>query len=184
MTKAKAGDGTRTRGKKAKQPTICAILGLEERLEDPELGEQKSAELYSQMEEMLRQFDDPDFERPLLPDGLPSGGIIGTFRRRNRSALQYCNWLAERNRIVARLGEVSALNQKRNLDKNPRDIKLIKIRNRNKQMAQRYLERKNYPWEDKSNTAIMEEIGKSHGLSRTAAIDAIKSGLKLLENDS
>jgi hypothetical protein len=175
MTKAIVSDGadTPSRRKKAKRPTINAILKLEERLRDPTLTEQAEADIVAQMEKVLAEF------YPVDPND-PSRGVVGLFRRRGRSSQSYLDYLAMRNAMVAGLGEVSALNQKQNLDKNPRDIKRLSKNNRNKRMAQEFLKRKSHACNDKSKSVLMEEIGKEHGLRRSAAIEAIENGLNLL----
>jgi hypothetical protein len=55
--------------------------------------------------------------------------------------------------------------------------KAEQITERNKAVAAEYVERRKTS--RKSKTALMQEVGAKHGLSRSAAVEAIKDGLKI-----
>jgi hypothetical protein len=55
-----------------------------------------------------------------------------------------------------------------------------KFSHRNRALAEEFRERRKSTPKSKSDTAIKVEIGKENGLEKTAAIDAIDAGLKIL----
>lgn len=113
----------------------------------------------------------------------PSFGDFGErfilqLRKQWRSSQDFIDYGQERNRLLVRLGEVSAEKHRR-ASEEARRQRAVSISNRNRQMAQEFLSKKSNSY--KSDSALKAEVGKRRSLGRSASIDSINRGLKALK---
>ena len=104
--------------------------------------------------------------------------FILLLRKQWRSSQDWIDYGQERNRLLVRLGEVSAEEHKR-ASEEARRQRAGFISDRNWKMAQKFLNKKSNSY--KSDSALKAEIGKLHSLGRSASIEAINRGLKALK---
>jgi hypothetical protein len=122
-----------------------------------------------------------------FPERLSFGGerlsfgehFIGLLNKRWRSSGDSNDYVRERDRLLVRLGEVSAEKPKRALEEARRQRVASKV-NRNKQMAREFVEQRRLASKT-SVSALKAKIGKRHNLGRSASIEAIDRGLKDLK---
>ena len=101
--------------------------------------------------------------------------FILLLRKQWRSSQDFIDYGRERDRLLVRLGEVSAEKHKR-ASEEARRQRAGSISDRNRRMAQEFLNKKRHS--RKSDSALMTEIGERYDLGRSASIEAIKRGLK------
>jgi type IV secretory pathway TraG/TraD family ATPase VirD4 len=151
--------------RKRKRPTVHSFLNIEVQLGDSNLSE-------GEKDICERVLDDSDYAKR----------FVVLFKRRTHSSMDFIAYANERNAFLARFALRLAVQQKRNLEKNRRQRCQPK-RDRDMQMAREFLRRRKTS--HLSNSALKAEIGRANSLRRSASIDGINSGLKLLtEADS
>ena len=114
--------------------------------------------------------EDPGFGECLLR-------LLGT---RLRSSGAFSDYAQQRDRLLVRLGEISAEKQKQAPEDDRRRRAALRS-DRDEQMAEEYLRKVNSS--DSSASDLKEEIGRSskYRLKRSASIAAVNRGLKSLE---
>jgi hypothetical protein len=157
--------------------SVAAFLSLE--VSYDELAA-KDADAQAEVEARLK-----DICKQTIPDRDPFFGEFGErfiyrMRRRWKSSADFAEYGMDRDLLLNRLRETSEEKHKQAAEKGRRQ-RAVEISERNKQMAEEFLQkRKNLP-SHISGSALKAEIGKHHGLGRSASIEAINRGLKSLK---
>jgi hypothetical protein len=125
-----------------------------------------------------------DICKQTIPDRDPFGEFDERFifrmRRRSKSSADFAEYVMYRDLLLNRLREISEEKHRRAAEKGRRQ-RAVEKSERNKQMAEEFLQKRKLP-SNKSESALKAEIGrKHHGLGRSASIEAIKRGLKSLK---
>jgi len=106
--------------------------------------------------------------------------FILLFRKQRCSPEDAAAYLEQRNHILVWLGESSAAKRRREIVE-ARQVSAASRANRDRRWAEEFIRKKNLST-GLSDTELMAGIGKSHGLkSQSAAIEAVKRGLKALK---
>jgi hypothetical protein len=105
--------------------------------------------------------------------------LISLLRGRFRSSANAGEYAIQRERLLARLGEVSANKHRRTLAATKLGDADDRV-NRDRQMAEEFIRKKKLST-GLSDTQLMVAIGKKYRLKKSAAIEAIKRGLKALK---
>jgi hypothetical protein len=101
--------------------------------------------------------------------------FLRLLRNRFRSSGAFTDYAQERDRLLVRLSEMSADKHRRTLEESKRLTADSKVK-RNEQMIEEYRRKKDSS--DLSASDLKAEIGKGHGLGRSASIVVIDRGLK------
>jgi hypothetical protein len=162
--------------------TVSSFLRLEAELTELRRPDHPlSAKAEEAVEARIRYICDQLFHHNPDPDfGKRIGErVVVLLRKRWRSSGDSLDYDLERNRLLTQFMEVSAQKQKHGSEEHRQRVLKSKAE-RNEQMALEFLSKRENS--HKSNSALMAKIGKQHGLQRSAAITAIKSGLKSLNS--
>jgi hypothetical protein len=152
------------------RPTTSLLRRFEHRLGGRDLSEEKHELIVEEVNEIFDKCFD-------AVGGCKGFSIL--FGRQKRSSGDFVEYVNARNHLIALLDEESAHKRMSNLGKNPRKNNV----SRNMEMASEFLRRR------KNNSAISaselkKQVGKKFGLGRTAAIDAVGKGLRLLRTQA
>lgn len=171
MTEA-GGHGERARPRRNKKKlTSILVLSLEDELRDMMLAEEATAAVETRMKEIVAE---------LFPDDPSSGErYFAAFKKRQRSSADFVEYCVQQDHLWAAIARVSAQKHRANLEKISGDRDQLDDKSiRNMAMAREFLRRKrNFQG---SASSLQEKIGREKGLKRSAAIEAINRGLKLL----
>ena len=154
-----------------KLPTANAFFHLWRRFCVPNLTEEESAKILAQMEKFCARVypNNPEYCERLVVE----------MSRWSRSPADLGVALSARGSFLEDLAVLSAEQRKQNLAKN--NLK-PDLSNRDMKMAKEFHKKKKTT--DISKSALMADIGRRYGLRRSASIEAIKRGQKLLASEN
>jgi hypothetical protein len=125
-----------------------------------------------------------DICKQTIPDRDPFGEFgerfIYRMRRRFKSSADFAEYVVDRELLLNRLREISEEKHRHAAEKGRRQ-RAVEISERNKQMAEEFLQKRKNLFSYVSDSALKADIGEQRGLGRSASIEAIDRGLKSLK---
>jgi hypothetical protein len=149
--------------------STAALLSLEAEITSPCITEEAAAKAEEDIRKLTSSTFDPGFGE----------GFIHRLRRRWRSSVDFVEYEQQRAHLLNRLREISEENHRRASEEH-RHRRAVIISDRNRQMAEEFLNKKSNQHSHRSDSSLKAKIGKDFDLNRSASIEAINRGLKSL----